>query len=82
MFSLTTGPESSDNDQRDYVQKPTEYADRGIAEFWQIDPIRKWVKVGSLSDGEYQFATYQGDSAIVSTVFPDLDLTAAQVLGA
>jgi Uma2 family endonuclease len=79
---VSPGAESSDNYQRDYVQKPTEYADRGIAEFWQIDPTREWVKVGILTDDEYQFVTYRGNDAIVSPTFPELNLTAAQVLGA
>jgi Uma2 family endonuclease len=87
---VSPGAESSDNYQRDYVQKPTEYADRGIVELWQIDPTRKWVKVGTLTDGEYQFTTYQGNDAltsgrsesIVSPSFPELKLTAAQILGA
>jgi Uma2 family endonuclease len=54
--------------------------DRGIGELWQIAPKRKWVKVGTLTDGKYQFVTYQGDDAIVSATFPELALTAAQVL--
>ncbi len=74
------GRESTDNYQRDYIQKPIEYADRGIAEFWQIDPSRAYVKVGTLTDGAYQFQTFKGDDAIVSPTFPELKLTAAIVL--
>ncbi len=77
---VSPGPESSKNFKRDYEWKPREYADRGISELWQIDAKRAWVKVGTLTDGEYQFETYQGDDAIVSTTFPELNLTAAQVL--
>ncbi len=79
---VSPGAESKPNYQRDYVQKPTEYADRGIGELWQIDPKREWVKVGTLTDGEYQFITFRGDDAIVSPTFPELTLTAAQILGA
>jgi Uma2 family endonuclease len=79
---VSPGTEGSKNYKRDYEYKPREYADRGIVELWQIDPTRKWVKVGKLSDGAYQFATYQGDDAIVSPIFPELKLTAAQILGA
>jgi Uma2 family endonuclease len=77
---VSPGPESSTNFKRDYEWKPREYADRGIGELWQIDPKREWVKVGILTDGEYQFATYRGDDAIVSPAFPELALTAARVL--
>jgi Uma2 family endonuclease len=68
--------------KRDYEQKPSEYADRGIPEMWIVDPDRAWVKVGTLVDDAHQFETFRGDEAIVSPTFPQLDLTAAQVLSA
>ncbi len=68
--------------KRDYEYKPREYADRDISEYWLIDPDRAWVMVGTLVDDAYQFVTFQGDDAIVSPTFPQLDLTAAQVLSA
>ena len=68
--------------RRDYEQKPKEYADRGIAEMWIVDPDQLWVKVGTLASDAYQFETFQGDEPIVSPTFPELNLTAAQVLSA
>jgi len=68
--------------RRDYEQKPKEYADRGIAEMWIVDPDSLWVKVGTLTDDAYQFETFQGEEPIVSPTFPELNLTAAQVLSA
>jgi len=68
--------------RRDYEQKPKEYADRGIAEMWIVDPDSLWVKVGTLADDAYQFETFQGEEPIVSPTFPELNLTAAQVLSA
>ena len=76
--------------KRDYEQKPKEYADRGISEMWIVDPDRAWVKVGTLADDIYQFETFQGDDAltsgrsetIISPAFPELNLTATQVLSA
>jgi Uma2 family endonuclease len=79
---VSPGDETKDNYQRDYVQKPEEYADRGIGELWRIDPERKWVQIGSWMAGQYQFKTFQGDDAIVSNSFPSLNLTALQVLRA
>ena len=49
---------------------------------WIVDPNRSWVMVGTLADDAYQFATFQGEEAIVSPTFPELTLTAAQVLSA
>ena len=68
--------------KRDYEQKPKEYADRGISEMWIVDPDRAWVKVGTLADDTYQFETFQGEETIVSPAFPELNLTATQVLSA
>jgi Uma2 family endonuclease len=77
---VSPGRENTDNYQRDYVQKPKEYADRGIPEFWQIDPSRAYVRVGTLIDGSYEFETIIDKETIVSPTFPELNLTAAIVL--
>ena len=79
---VSPGAESSKNYKRDYQWKPREYADRGIAEFWQVDPKREWVRVLSLDGTDYTIATFKGDEPIVSLTFPELNLTAGQVLAA
>ncbi|OUC15429.1 MAG: hypothetical protein B0A82_06750 [Alkalinema sp. CACIAM 70d] len=76
------GPESSDNYQRDYEQKPREYAERGIPEYWIVDAERAWVRVGTLTNDTYQFKTFQGEDRILSPTFPSLALTTEQVLRA
>jgi Uma2 family endonuclease len=40
------------------------------------------VMVGGLNDGAYAFETFVGQQAIVSQAFPELILTAEQVLRA
>jgi Uma2 family endonuclease len=79
---VSPGAESSKNYQRDYEEKPIEYANRGIPEFWLIDPDRFWVKVLTLQGDFYQIYQYVGNEIIVSPTFPLLNLTAAQVLTA
>jgi Uma2 family endonuclease len=79
---VSPGDEASDNYQRDYEQKPKEYAARGIAEMWQIDPDRAWVRVGTLVNGAYQFQDFTGNSVIQSLTFPGLTSTAIEVLTA
>ncbi len=79
---VSPGNESSNNYKRDYEQKPKEYAARAIPEFWQVDGERSWVRVGTLVDGVYQVKTYQGDAIVLSPSFPDLSLTAQQILEA
>jgi Uma2 family endonuclease len=77
---VSPGDEGSPNYKRDYQAKPEQYARRGIPEVWLLDPARNWVKVGTLTDGVYQFQVFQEDDAIASPKFPNLSLTAAQVL--
>ncbi len=79
---VSPGTESTDNYKRDYEQKPKEYAGRGIPEMWLIDPARSVVLVLTLVDGEYQEATFTGNSVIQSPAFPGLTLTAIEVLTA
>jgi Uma2 family endonuclease len=76
------GNEKSENHQRDYQYKPAEYAARGIPEYWIVDPVRAWVRVGTLTGGAYRFETFTGSQSITSPAFPALALTAAQVLTA
>jgi Uma2 family endonuclease len=77
---VSPGNERSENDQRDYEEKPLQYAVIGVPEYWIIDPDREWIKVGTLIKGEYQFETFREDTALVSLVFPDLPFTVAQIL--
>ncbi|MBD2576941.1 Uma2 family endonuclease [Oscillatoria sp. FACHB-1406] len=70
------------NEDRDYRYKRSEYAARGIPEYWIVDPHRAKVTVLILVDGFYEETAFQGNDAIASTTFPGLKLTAAQVLEA
>ena len=79
---VSPGKPGEDNYNRDYVEKPKEYAARGIPEFWQVDPSRSVVAVLTLKDGAYQAREFRGDSRVVSPTFPDLQLTADQILRA
>jgi Uma2 family endonuclease len=78
----------------DYRDKVNEYATIGIREYWVVDPdpfgAAKYigspklptVSVYQLLDGTYEVQRYQGNQLIVSPTFPELELTAAIVLGA
>jgi Uma2 family endonuclease len=67
---------------RDYKEKRSEYAERGIPEYWIIDPERAIVCILTLAGGQYQEVNFSGNQSIVSLAFPGLKLTAAQVLSA
>jgi Uma2 family endonuclease len=81
---VSPGKPGEDNYERDYVEKPKEYAARGIPEFWQIDPNegRDVVIVLTLKDGVYQSREFRGSDLVVSPTFPNLQLTAEQILRA
>ena len=65
---------------RDYRYKRSEYAARGIAEYWIVDPLAQKVTVLQWVEGFYDERIYEGEKVIVSSIFADLLLTAAQVL--
>ena len=67
------------NRDRDYRYKRSEYAARGIIEYWIVDPEFSKVTVLSLIDGLYEETVFENDQIITSTVLPEFSLTVAQV---
>ena len=67
------------NRDRDYRYKRSEYAARGIAEYWIVDSQENKLTVLLLNEGLYEETVYRGDEAIASRVFRDLQLSANQV---
>jgi Uma2 family endonuclease len=69
-----------------------EYQDKGIQEYWIADPDpfgaakyigtpkRPTVSIYSLVDGVYQVQRFQDEDRVVSLVFPNLQLTANEIL--
>jgi Uma2 family endonuclease len=84
----------SSNWQNDYSRKVEDYAVLGIPEYWIADhaglggtrhigkPKQPTLSICTLVNGEYEIQQLRGDQSIVSPTFPDLQLTAAQVLKA
>lgn len=70
------------NRDRDYRYKRSEYAARGIAEYWIVDPQESKVTVLLLDHGLYQENVYQADDLINSQLLTQLQLTANQVFSA
>ncbi|NEP62655.1 MAG: Uma2 family endonuclease, partial [Symploca sp. SIO2G7] len=71
---------SPNQEKRDYRYKRTEYAARGIAEYWIVDPLLQQVTVLVWSEGLYEETVFTGEDAIASSVLSNLELTAAQIL--
>ncbi|MEG4534330.1 Uma2 family endonuclease [Microcoleus sp. D2_18a_D3] len=82
----------SSNWQNDYSRKVEDYAVLGIPEYWIADyaglggtqhigkPKQPTLSICTLVNGEYQIQQIRGDQTIVSLTFPNLKLTAEQVL--
>ena len=78
----------------DYREKVAEYQAIGIPEYWIVDPDpfgaakyigspkRPTVSVYRSVNGNYEVTRYQGNDAIVSPTFPELNLTVTNVLNA
>jgi Uma2 family endonuclease len=82
------------NWQNDYARKVEDYAVLGIPEYWIADyaglggtrhigkPKQPTLSICSLVDEEYEIQQLRGREMIVSPTFPELRLTAEQVLRA
>ncbi|MGB7416598.1 MAG: Uma2 family endonuclease [Thermosynechococcaceae cyanobacterium] len=83
---------ASTNWQDDYAKKLEDYELLGIAEYWIVDyralggrryigdPKQPTVSVYRLIDGVYQLQQFREGDAISSSIFPELELVAAEIL--
>jgi Uma2 family endonuclease len=67
------------NHDRDYRYKHTEYAARGIAEYWIVDPEIKQVTVCQWNKGLYEDNVYAGTDRIQSVIVPDFALVPIEI---
>ncbi|MCY7275700.1 MAG: Uma2 family endonuclease [Phormidesmis sp. CAN_BIN44] len=84
----------SSNWRDDYFKKFADYEALGIHEYWMVDhaalggrrfignPKQPTLSVCELLDGEYQVTLFRGGDRLISPTFPDLQLTAEQILRA
>lgn len=84
----------STNWRDDYLTKLRDYEEIGIKEYWIIDylalggrryignPKQPTISIYQLIDGEYQVNQFTNNNRILSSVFPDLNLTAQQIFDA
>jgi Uma2 family endonuclease len=70
------------NEDRDYRYKRSEYAARGILEYWIVDPARERVAVLTLVDGLYEEIPYRGEETIASNILQNITLTPIEIFTA
>ncbi|MGB3266532.1 MAG: Uma2 family endonuclease [Microcoleus sp.] len=83
----------STNWQDDYLVKVADYERLGIPEYWVVDyaalggrrfignPKQSTISVYQLVEGEYQVNQFREGDRILSSAFPELNLTVEQVFG-
>jgi Uma2 family endonuclease len=81
----------STNWRDDYLKKLDDYETLGIPDYWIVDylaigavryigePKQPTLSVYQLVDGEYRLQQFRGAEQIISSIFPELKLTAEQV---
>lgn len=84
----------STNWQNDYARKVEDYAVLGVPEYWLVDylgiggreyigkPKQPTITICTLVEDEYQKRLFRSEDLLVSSIFPDLRLTAKQVFAA
>jgi len=84
----------STNWQNDYARKVEDYALLAVPEYWIVDylgiggreyigkPKQPTVTICTLVEDEYQKRLFQNNDQLVSSIFPNLQLTAKQVFAA
>ncbi|MGK7927524.1 MAG: Uma2 family endonuclease [Spirulina sp.] len=70
-------PSTQSTDRR---AKRAEYSVLNIPEYWIVDPLESRVIICSLLEGLYDSEEFTGRDRIISPTFPDLILTAEQIL--
>jgi len=70
---------SPNQESRDYRYKRSEYAARGIMEYWIVDPIAQKLTILQWVEGFYDELVFTGEMAIASPLLGQLDLTAAKM---
>jgi Uma2 family endonuclease len=78
--SLVVEVVSPNQQNRDYRYKRSEYAARGIPEYWIVDPVALKVTVLEWVEGLYEERVYVGEEPIISPILGELDLTAMRIL--
>jgi len=66
------------NENRDYRYKRSEYAARGVLEYWVINPLESKITLFTLNEGFYDEAVYEGDRILDSRI-EVLRLSASQI---
>jgi Uma2 family endonuclease len=71
---------SPNQEKRDYRYKRTEYAARGIPEYWIVDAIAQKITILEWVEGCYEEKVFTGEDKLISSQLGSLNLTAKELL--
>ena len=71
---------SPESKKRDYRFKRSEYAALEVPEYWIVDPQENQVTVLVLNEGLYEETVFTNGEKVVSSIFPELELTVREIL--
>lgn len=74
---------SPDKPERDLVEKPGDYAEGGVREYWIVNPIDQTIRVLRLEGSVYvETAAYRRGDAAVSALLPGFTVDVSAVFDA
>jgi Uma2 family endonuclease len=79
MLVVEVVSSGTENRSPDYRYKRTEYAARGITEYWIVDPELKQITVCKWVEGQYEDTVLKGTATIKSDILPNWELIVEQV---
>jgi len=73
--------ESKEGHDRDWIEKPKDYAKAGIAEYWIVDPQQQVIQILSLEGSEYRIrGRFQKAQIADSVLLPGFSIAVDDVL--
>jgi len=67
------------NTDRDYRFKRSEYAARGVSEYWIVDPSVQRITILTLVEGFYEEISLGNEDKITSIAFPELEIRVSDI---
>lgn len=85
MLAVEVVSPGAEQIEKDYSEKAIEYQNTGIPEYWIVDPIEQKITVLVLDKGSYTKTVFTGSEPlreVASPTFPQLEVTAGEILSA
>lgn len=82
MLAVEVVSPGAEQIERDYTDKAIFYQNTGIPEYWIVDPVEQKITVNVLDEEGYTKTVFSDDEALASDTFPQLKVTAGEIISA